>query len=179
MKNYICLLRGINVSGQKKILMDDLRKLFESLDFSDVKTYVQSGNVLFRSKSNDIIKLTDTIQKKIETEYNFFVPVLVKTADDFKEIIDQVPFNDKEIDPKFLHVLFLFQKVIVEEPENLNIPMSEGEDFKVIDDIIYVYCPNGYGRSKLNTNVFERKLKAHATGRNWNTVNQLYKLAMS
>lgn len=179
MKNYICLLRGINVSGQKKILMNDLRNLIESLGFSDVSTYVQSGNILFNAKSKNIKKLTETIQNKIEKEYNFFVPVLIKTAGEFNEIIEQVPFDDKNIDPKFLNVLFLFQKVTVDEPEKLNIPMSKGEDFKIIDDLIYVYCPNGYGRSKLNTNVFERKLKVHATGRNWNTVNQLYKSALS
>lgn len=167
------------MSGQKKILMTDLRNLVESLGFSDVRTYVQSGNVLFRSESNDIKNLTDTIQNKIEKEYNFFVPVLIKTAKEFKKIIDQIPFEAECIDPKFLHVLFLFQKVIVEDPEKLNIPKSKGEDFKIIDDLIYLYCPNGYGRSKLNTNVFERKLKTNATGRNWNTVNQLYKLALS
>lgn len=176
MKNYICLLRGINVSGQKKIKMEDLRKLFESNGFENVQSYVQSGNVLFHSNLKDVNKITFGIQQTIENKYNFFVPALVKTPEDFKMVLNNNPFSGKKFDQKSLYVIFLFDNPEQDNLQKLSVIKNDEEDFRIIDDIIYIYCPNGYGRSKLNSNIFEKKLKVPATTRNWNTVNQLYKL---
>lgn len=175
MQTFISILRGINVSGQKKILMDDLKSLYDHLQFKDVKTYIQSGNVIFKSDE----KLSDAeLAKKIEDEifkkYKFQVPVIIRSEDEMEKIISANPFlKEKNIDPKKLHVTFL-SKI----PGKENIEQLEGMDFlpdrfKVSAKEIYLYVPNGYGETKISNTFFEKKLKVNATTRNWNTVNKL------
>jgi uncharacterized protein (DUF1697 family) len=92
MKTYISLLRGINVSGQKLIRMDALRKLYEKLGFEDVRSYVQSGNVVFRGEDLDLYRLKQTITQEIKRAFDFEIPVIVMTIDDLKLTIDNNPF---------------------------------------------------------------------------------------
>lgn len=177
-KTFISLLRGINVSGQKKIRMDELRSLYESLGLGNVQSYLQSGNVVFESKSGDEASLSRQIEAQIEQFYGYSVPVLLREPFDFKRIITGNEFiQDRSEDPARLYVTFLYREPTGQELSNLDNPGIAGEKFIVGEKEIYLFCPNGYGTTKLSNNFFEKKLNIPATTRNWNTVNALYNLA--
>jgi uncharacterized protein (DUF1697 family) len=179
MKKYISMLRGINVSGQKKVKMNDLKTLYESLKFANVKTYIQSGNVIFESSIFDVDKIKQIIEQKVEETFGYSVSVIIRTDKEFENIVKGNPFIDHksaEEDTTFL-VTFLSDappisivkivKQFVNKPEALEIRGKE----------IYLHCPNGYGKSKLSNNFIERKLNVTATTRNWKTVKKLYELS--
>ena len=108
MKTYISILRGINVSGHRMIKMDALRQLYSDLGFENVKTYIQSGNVVFKFNQIDNKKLADRIEKEIAKRFEFQVPVLVTEINELREIVNQNPFlKDTSKDISFLHVTFL------------------------------------------------------------------------
>lgn len=178
MKKYISLLRGINVSGQKKILMADLKFLYEGVGFNDVITYIQSGNVVFSSSLKSEVKLKEILEQAIEKKYKFHVPVLVTSLGDFKGILEGLPF--KSIDPikdatKFL-ITFLSNEPTKADVASLQECVNKPERLEVVDRSVYLHCPNGYGRSKLSNAFIERKLKLSATTRSLKTVQKLYDL---
>lgn len=178
METYISILRGINVSGQKLIKMDALRKSYENLGFHNVTTYVQSGNVVFVGKDVETNQLKQTISRQIEKDFGFYVPVIVLTVEKLKGIIDNNPFfNDLNKDPSFLHVTFLFSKLDHFDQKVIEDKKHNGEEISFADNAVYLYCPNGYGKTKLTNNFLEMKLKVGATTRNWKTVNELLKIA--
>jgi uncharacterized protein (DUF1697 family) len=179
MPTYIAILRGINVSGQKKILMADLRVLFEDLNFQNVRTYIQSGNVVFASDGQvSTHTLAHRIEKAILKIYQFDVPVLVYSAREIRQILHNNPFlKEKDIDITKLHVTFLASTPSSENLSKLTALNYAPDRFIPNGFIIYVYCPNGYGRSKLTNNNIENKLKVQATTRNWKTVNMLVEMA--
>ena len=178
MYTYIALLRGINVSGHKKIKMEKLRKILSNGNLNNVHTYIQSGNIIFSSSSNDCKKLAKEISIYIYQEYGFDVPVIVKTVDQWSEIIESNPFlNSTDINPKSLYVTFLYDTPTREDIERLNNYEFDSEKYILKDCIIYCLYPNGSGRSKMTNNFFEKKLKVSATSRNWNTSNKLFTLA--
>ena len=176
---FISILRGINVSGQKSVKIPELKALYESLGFESVTTYIQSGNVVFKTSEDiDLELLSENIEKAIEKKFQFAVPVINFTRNEFNSIILSNPFLTRnEVDKERLYVTFL-QKipdaVLVEKLNSVNYLPDE---FIISGKAIYVYCPNGYGRTKINNNFFENKLKANATTRNWKTVNVLLDLA--
>ena len=177
MITYISILRGINVSGQKLIKMDALRKLYENLGFHNVTTYVQSGNVIFGSNDIDTHKLEQKISQQIEKEFGFEVPIIVLTVDKLKYVIENNPFlKDLDKDHAFLHVTFLSSKPECYDPNVIEYKKQEGEDVFFTDDAVYLYCPNGYGNTKLTNTFLESKLKVGATTRNWKTTNMLLKM---
>jgi len=178
MQTFISILRGINVGAQKKILMADLKALYESLKLKDVVTYIQSGNVIFKTGDG----VTDeAIAKKIENAiaktYGFDVPVIVRRTEELKTILATNPFaKDKNNDTSRMHVTFLSatpDTALVTETSKFK---SAPDDFVIIGTEIYLYTPNGYGETKLSNSFFEKKLKVTATTRNWNTVNKLTEL---
>lgn len=176
MTTYISILRGINVSGQRIIKMDALKKLFAKLGFFDIQTYIQSGNVVFRFKQSDTKTLDSTIKNAIEKDFGYDVPVITMTIDDLKKTVNSNPFlADKGKDIAFLHITFLSDK-----PENYD-KIKEGDlqanEFFLIGKAVYLYCPNGYSKSKLTNSFLERKLKVTATTRNWKTANELINIA--
>ncbi|MEH0154839.1 DUF1697 domain-containing protein [Limibacter armeniacum] len=177
MKNYISILRGINVSGQKKIKMADLKKHIENLGYEQVSTYIQSGNILFESEVTDISLLETSIADMIKKEYEFEVPVLVLEKETLQNVVADNPFlSDPNIDIDKLHVTFLAKKPVPEKVAALK-ELDFGDDqFQVVGKCVYLYCPNGYGRTKLTNNFFENKLKVIATTRNWKTVNNLLEM---
>lgn len=178
MNTYICLLRGINVSGQKIIKMDDLRNLFNKLNYSNVKTYIQSGNIIFNSEQKNKSTLLKTIREGIQERYNFSVEVLIKQKTDFENIVKNNPFKkDKNIDYKKVYISLLYSNPEISLINKINEYPSNNDVFIIKDNIIYVYCPGGYGKSKLSNNFFENKLKVFSTTRNWNTVNKLMEIA--
>jgi uncharacterized protein (DUF1697 family) len=169
------MLRGINVSGQKKIRMADLKSLFESLGLIHVQSYLQSGNVVFDSDEKDIGKLKDVIEAQIESTYGFSVPVLIRTRDDFKRVIQEHPFAQEEA----IRVLvtFLYELPDSSKLEELSHYQDKVDKFAIGKQEIFLFCPGGYGRTKLSNNFFEKKLGVVATTRNWKSVNALYEMA--
>jgi len=175
---YIALLKGINVGGQKMIKMKDLVNALASLHFSSIKTYLQSGNVVFEHEVEDILKLTEKIESKISEAFGFAVKTIIHTNDELESIINNNPFVDEpDIDPEKLHVTFLSEMPEQSRVENLEIKKEEVEKFSIISREVYLYCPNGYGNTKLNNSVFEKKLNVIATTRNWKTVKNIFTLS--
>jgi uncharacterized protein (DUF1697 family) len=173
---YISLLRGINVSGQKKIKMADLKALYDALGLGNVKTYIQSGNVLFESEQSPS-KLSSEIHEAIQAKYGFSVPIEIRSLADWQAIAAGNPFAPDNTESKYFHVTLLGEiadEQLVHEVDKLNI---ETDEYHILGKVVYLYCPNGYGRTKLNNNFWERKLKVTATTRNWKTVNKLLELA--
>lgn len=178
MKVYISLLRGINVSGQKLIKMDALRKSYEGLGLKHVHSYVQSGNLLFSVENTDPGKLEARIRGMIEQEYGFDVPVQVLTAEYLEKVVDANPFaKDESKDSSFFHLTFLSEIPGSIDVENIESKKLPGEEIVIHDKVIYLYCPNGYGKTKLNNNFLEAKCKVGATTRNWKTSNELLRIA--
>lgn len=177
MTTFVSMLRGINVSGQKMIKMNALQESYKTLCFDNVVTYLQSGNVVFTSEDSDCSLLEEKISDRIEKDFGFAIPVLVLPIEKLKQIASDNPFlegTDKE--GKSLYITFLYS-----EPENINNEVierskREGEDFIITKEVVYLYCPNGYGRTKLNNNYWEAKLKSRATTRNWKTVTEMLKI---
>lgn len=175
---YITLLRGINVSGQKKIKMIDLKNLFESLGFKNVKTYIQSGNVIFDYNHIDIRKLANEIENKISETFGFFVNTIIRTDEELRNIINNNPFlKEPNVEIDNLYVTFILD---IPDPRTvmlLEAKKEENEKLVIISNEIYLYCPNGYGRTKLNNVMVEKKLKTVATTRNWKTLNNLLEIS--
>jgi len=173
MITYISLLRGINVSGQKKILMADLKGLYESLGFCDVKTYIQSGNVVFNFKKTTTVKLQQLIFDKIQSHYGFNVPNLILSLDEIEKALLKNPYQDIE-KPYFT---FLSEQPLAENIIELNKHNFENEFYELKEKVIYSHYPNGAGRAKMTLNFFEKKLKVNATARNLNTTKKLLVMA--
>lgn len=179
MMTFISILRGINVSGHKKIEMAGLKVLYEELGFKEVKTFIQSGNVVFKTSSKESdTHLAKKIQEAIIAKYAFEVPVIIRTVEEIEKIISSNPFvAEPSIDVEKLHITFLSEK-----PNELKVDAIKNVDFSpdrftIVDTEIFIYCPNGYGNTKLSNNFFEAKLKVTATTRNLKTVNKLLELA--
>jgi len=170
---YISLLRGINVSGQKKILMTDLKMLYEGLGFTDVQTYIQSGNVVFEYKETAPSKLQEKIFDKIKSHYGFEVPNLILTHTEIEEALNNNPFQGIE-KPYFT---FLSENPKQENIDALNSFSFDNEFFELMGKVIYSHYPNGVGRAKMTLNFFEKKLKVSATARNLNTTKKLLEMA--
>jgi uncharacterized protein (DUF1697 family) len=178
MKKYISILRGINVSGSKMVKMEALRKMYEDLKFKNVKTYIQSGNVLFEDKPTDPKTLEKRISKKIQEEFEFDVPVLVKEKSELETVLKNNPFvNKRKQDITKLHVTFLSEEPNKALIEKIKEKTYDRDEYIITGTTIYLFCPDGYGRTKLNNNFFENKLKVSATTRNWKTVNELVSMA--
>ncbi|MEM6686946.1 MAG: DUF1697 domain-containing protein [Bacteroidota bacterium] len=168
---YIAILRGINVSGSKKLPMAELRTLLSNLNLTDVKTYIQSGNVVFTSDEQEQQKLGNLISEAIKKQYDYEVPVLVKTIAQWKNAMANNPYIDKDISKQAITFL---ATTPAETTFEIN---SKDDEFTIINSEVYLYCPNGFGRSKLTNNLFERKLKTQATTRNWKTIHKLLEMA--
>ncbi len=176
MITYISLLRGINVSGQKPLPMADLKQLYESLKFKNVVTYIQSGNVIFTTDKKEI-EITSMIEKAIVKKFGFEVPVMVRKVKEFENVVATNPYTKSQSVIEKRYVTFL-----EETPEaTLNTAINKidlsPDQFWITGKEIFLYCENGYGKTKLSNNFFENKLKVKATTRNWKTVNKLIGLA--
>jgi uncharacterized protein (DUF1697 family) len=176
MQTYIALLRGINVSGHKKIKMPELKAMFETLSFTNVRTYIQSGNVVFESNSAE--DLESKISAKIQEQFGFEVSVICRTSEEMEQVIARNPFATMVgFEPEKLYVTFLQQAPSEEKLEALSALSFGSEKYSVSGQEIYVYCFNGYGNTKLDNALFERKLKVIASSRNWRTVNKLIEMS--
>jgi uncharacterized protein (DUF1697 family) len=180
METFIAILRGINVSGHKKMEMAGLKALFEKLRFKNVSTYIQSGNVIFNAAKVSADKHVKTIEQAISGEYGFEVPVIIRTLEEWKKIIAANPFlTEADIDVEKLHVIFLDHVAEKDKIDTIESLKYSPDRCKVIGKEVYLCCPAGYGNTKLTNTFFEKNLKATATTRNWKTVNKLLALAGS
>ena len=176
---YITLLRGINVSGHKTILMDDLKGLFEKMNFEEVKTYIQSGNIVFKTgETVTDAELVQRIQQSITGRYNFFVPTFIRSREEMVNILADNPFlKEKDINPDWLHVTFLSDSPRQSDREGISKYDFSPDRFYLVRNEAYLYCPQGYGNTKISNLFFENRLKVSATTRNWKTVIKLVDLA--
>jgi uncharacterized protein (DUF1697 family) len=180
MPKYIALLRGINVGGHKKIMMADLRLIFEKSGFLAVRSYIQSGNVIFQSNEVDTKKLEQKIESALEKAYGFLVPVIVLTRSKLEKIVNDNPFKplDRDDTGKTYYV-FLKDVPKKKAVELFKETKFQNERFFICKDYIYLKCLCGMGKAKLNTNLFEQKLQVKATARNHKTALKLMELAVS
>lgn len=176
-ETYIAILRGINVSGSNIIKMVALQQMFENVGFADVKTYIQSGNVLFNYKSTSTEELARRIEKEINSEFKMTVPINVLELKTVKKVFEHNPFlKTRKEDISYLHVTFLSRDPEKEKMDKIEIQKYLPDEFIFSERAIYLFCPNGYGQTKLTNNFFENKLKLTATTRNWKTVTELVRL---
>ena len=179
MTTYIAILRGINVGGNKLIKMDVLKSMFESLYFRNVRTYIQSGNVIFSTIQTELQVLEDLIREQIEKDFGFVVPIIVLTKESLQEIVDQNPFaKDTEKEMSFMHVTFLADKPKEYDETIIQNKIQVGEEIHFASNAVYLYLPNGYSGTKLNNNFLEKKLQVVATTRNWKTTKELLNLTL-
>jgi len=174
----VSLLRAVNVGGHAVIKMADLKALYESLQFRDVQTYVQSGNVLFRSSADDLPGIAAKIQKGIEKRFRVTPGVMLRTVDDMRRIVKRNPFAKRAgIEPAKLHVHFLNHPVSRSAVEELKKLRPDPEELIPLDRELFIYFPNGAGRSKLPWHTVEKICASAGTSRNWNTVTKLLQMA--
>ena len=179
MTRYISILRGINVGGKRKILMADLKKLYVDLGFSNVTTYIQSGNVIFEVNDViDTIKIADKIEKSISQTYGFDVLVIVITVSELQRSIKSNPFLVSQGDEiERLCLTFLKNEPSKEKLDSIIGLDFQPDKFKIIDKDVFIYYAGKSRDSKLTNTFFELKLNVGATTRNWKTVSRLFELA--
>jgi uncharacterized protein (DUF1697 family) len=173
---YIALLRGINVGGHKIVKMDQLRKALEALKFEDVKTYVQSGNIVFKAPAQPVEALERKIEKKVLHQFGFPVPVIVRSSKQLGDVIKKNRFP--EIETSKIYVSFLSSVPESASVKRLDASKVVPDQFQYCGQEIYLYLPNGFAGAKLSVNAFEKVLSVSATTRNWNTVTRLYEMSL-
>jgi uncharacterized protein (DUF1697 family) len=178
MPTYIAMLRGINVVGRKIVKMDQLRSSFKSLGFRNVTTYVASGNVIFQAAKQSPARMSAKIGEKVRREFGFPISIFLITPQQLEKVIMRNPFSkNKQIDVSKLHVTFLSERPATNMHKALESIAAGPDRFHCADHAVYLYCPDGYGRTKFGNNTLEKKLAVGATTRNWKTVTTLLKMA--
>src|SRR5436189_2321021 len=177
MPAYIAMLRGINVSGQKVIKMDHLRELCTGLGFRNVETYVQSGNIVFQTATENPAALSKRIGETILESFGFDTAVIIRRSEEMRNVIAKNPFlKEKSIDSSKLHVTFLSETAQKGSEKKLETLATNPDRFYPASHEIYLYCPGGYGRTRLSNNAIEKALSVEATTRNWKTTNALFEM---
>jgi uncharacterized protein (DUF1697 family) len=180
MGKFVALLRGINVSGQKKIKMSGLKVLFEDLSFTNIETYIQSGNVLFNCSTNSKKVIGDKIKRGIASKFGYQVHVIIKTPDELGYALKNNAFlKSKTKDLEKIYFTFLSEVPSQEKIQKLKEVDSSSEKYILDGTTIYLFFPSGYGKAKMNNNFFEKKLNVFATTRNYKTVKTLFEMSKS
>jgi uncharacterized protein (DUF1697 family) len=174
----ISMLRGVNLGSHNRIKMDALRALYASLKFEDPRTYVQSGNVIFRTKEKSSAQLAKRIQTAVQKKFGCNPEVILRTTDDLRKVIAASPFADRpQLEPGKILVTFLTAEPPREAPATLAKFKDYPEEVHLNGRELYIYFPNGAGRSKLPWSSVEKLLKVTGTARNWNSVTNMLKMA--
>lgn len=172
---YVAFLRGINVGGKTSIKMEKLREVFSALGFKNVKSYIQSGNVIFETDEADEAKVTAQIEAAVEREF-FKTPVMVRSIEEIKAAFENNPFKDEEFEDKLFHLVFLAEKLSDEKSALLLSNNCENEKFAVRNREVYCLLRDGVADSLLGKKYIDNKLKTPATARNWRTIKKLLEL---
>jgi uncharacterized protein (DUF1697 family) len=174
--SYVALLRAVNVSGQNKLAMADLRRHLTSVGYRDVTTYVQSGNVVFQLASQPEAGLVRDLEREIHRASRLDVAVLVRTKAQLREIATKNPFLRRGTQPTTLYVTFLARRPSAAAVTALAARPGGPDQAVVRGREVYLWCPGGYGRTKLNNAFLEKQLDVRGTTRNWKTVTTLLEL---
>jgi uncharacterized protein (DUF1697 family) len=175
-QTWVAFLRGINLGAHNKISMADLRALMADIGAEDVTTYVQSGNVVFRSAVARR-ELVRKIEREIRARFGLDVTVVLRTKAELARLVAANPFAKRESDPTKLHVTFLAAAPDRRRLAGFDRAEFAPDDLHVGRNAVYLHMPTGYGRSKLSNAFFEKELAVRATTRNWRTVTKLAELA--
>lgn len=176
----IALLRGVNVGGHNKIKMDALRSLCASLDLRDAQTYVQSGNVVFRARQQNLLVLRKKLQETIAGKFGFRPEVVLRSLADWKAAVRANPFARRAgLDPARLLVMFLPGRPAPAAARAVRKLRPSQEELRLVGSELFIYYPQGLGRPEVSWTRLERMLQVSATGRNWNTVEKLLAIAES
>lgn len=177
METFIALLRGINVSGQKMIRMEELKQSLASLNFRNIRTYIQSGNIVFETEKTGSHNLEKQIGEKILDHFGFHVPVVIRTRKELEIVHSNNPFLGERNEPvEKLHVTFIAAETGADVLNKLERDLFLPDEYFILGREVYLFCPNGYGRTKLTNQYFESKLKTTATTRNWKTIETLVRM---
>jgi len=173
----VALLRGINVGGKNKLPMNVLTGIFEKAGCTGVRTYIQSGNVVFKSATGAERKIAAAVSKAIHAKCGMTVPVVVRTGAQLAAAVKANPFLKKGVGMETLHLMFLGDAPAAGLVAGLEANRSPGDAFIVRGGEIYLHLPNGVARTKLTNAYFDAKLKTVSTMRNWRTVLTLAEMA--
>jgi uncharacterized protein (DUF1697 family) len=173
MTTFVALLRSVNVAGHGRLAMADLKQSFVALGYTDVSTYIQTGNVIFHSPSKSLPKLVLAIEQQLEHDFGDTPAVILRTAPDLVRVLAASPFPKKGADPSRHHVTFLAEPPDKQHLTAFAAPASGQDEMAIIGQEVYVYTPDGYATTKLNGTLLERRLGVVSTTRNWNTVARL------
>ncbi len=178
MKKFIAFLRGVNVGGSKVIKMKDLAEIFTSFGFKNVKTFIQSGNVIFESSQTDIEKVKIKIEKGLKKSLGYSVDVVLRTPEEMLNIIKANPFKKEITEPNIkLYVMFLSQQPDNKIKQAVKSYDNELETFRIKNCEVYVLIrKNDIQKTVFSTNFLEKKLGLIGTTRNWNSVNKILQL---
>ena len=176
---YISMLRGINVGANKRMKMEKLRTSCEALGLQQVKTYIQSGNLIFQAAKLSPAAVSKKVEERIISDFGFPVDVISRNREEMKKVIQANPLlKEAGIDPTKLHVTFLSDTPpdgAVKKLQELTLPPDRA---RCLGKEVYFYFPNGVSGSSLWKHPLDRVLSVTATMRNWNTVNKLYEMAL-
>jgi uncharacterized protein (DUF1697 family) len=173
---HVALLRGINVTGKNKLPMADLVAIFEAVGAKNVATYIQSGNVVFEAPVRLVKRLGEDVPKAIAERFGYDVPVVLRTAAEMEDTRAHSPFLSRTRDHKQLHVMFLRDRPSPAAVAALPLDRSPPDELRVIGSDVFLYLPNGMGRSKITNAWLDRQLGTVSTARNWRTVETLIEM---
>ena len=179
MPHYVALLRSVNVAGHGRISMADLTETFLTLGYTDVATYIQTGNVLFRSPGRSAATLATAIETQVTQDFGHAPAVILRTVPNLARVVATSPFPQQGADPSRHHVTFLAAPPSKERLAAFTAPPSGRDELTIIGQEVYVHTPDGYAGTKLTGALLERRLGVLSTTRNWNTVTKLHALAGS
>lgn len=173
---YVAFLRGINVGGKNKVKMETLREVCVGIDFENVKTYINSGNVIFETKKTDNLKLAEKLGEAIEKEFGFKIKVIVREFGEIEEIVKNNPFAGQFENDKDVHVFFLDEEMPKDKAELLLSNNNENEQYFVRNREIFCHLKVSVLDSLMGKDYIAKKLKVSSTARNWRTVNKILEL---
>ena len=178
MSVIISLLRSVNLAGHNKVKMEELRALYESLGFTDVQSYIQSGNIVFRTKSQDLARLSRKIEDEIDRRFGFRTHVILRTPSDLQSVLAKNPFARRPgMEPGRLLIDFLVREPSREALDKGRKLKTDLEELRIDGRELYMYFPNGMARPKISWGAVEKVLNTPGTGRNLNTVRKLLEIA--